>query len=193
MSNSSVYPTPINAFKQSKRSVLSVIVDNEPGILARIVGLFSGRGYNIEALNVTVVDVENNLSRITIETLGEERVINQIIAQLEKLVPVHSATNLANLKESYEAEICLIKIEFDNDDQDHKILNFADIYRTRTVQKRQHLVVYEISGTSERINKFLDDLTTISGIKVELVRSGPIGLGISVSYTHLTLPTNREV
>ncbi len=62
MSNSSVYPTPINAFKQSKRSVLSVIVDNEPGILARIVGLFSGRGYNIEALNVTVVDVENNLS-----------------------------------------------------------------------------------------------------------------------------------
>ena len=116
MSNSSVYPTPINAFKQSKRSVLSVIVDNEPGILARIVGLFSGRGYNIEALNVTVVDVENNLSRITIETLGEERVINQIIAQLEKLVPVHSATNLANLKESYEAEICLVKIEFDNDD-----------------------------------------------------------------------------
>ena len=178
MSNASVYPTPINAFKQSKRSVLSVIVDNEPGILARIVGLFSGRGYNIEALNVTVVDVENNLSRITIETLGEERVIKQIIAQLEKLVPVHSATNLANLKESYEAEICLVKIEFDNDDQDHKILNFADIYRTRTVQKRQHIVVYEISGTSERINKFLDDLTTISGIKVELVRSGPIGLGI---------------
>ena len=110
--------------------------------------------------------------------MGEERVINQIIAQLEKLVPVHSATNLANLKESYEAEICLVKIEFDNDDQDHKILNFAYIYRTRTVQKRQHLVVYEISGTSERINKFLDDLTTISGIKVELVRSGPIGLGI---------------
>ena len=128
MSNSSVYPTPINAFKQSKRSVLSVIVDNEPGILARIVGLFSGRGYNIEALNVTVVDVENNLSRITIETLGEERVINQIIAQLDKLVPVHSATNLANLKESYEAEICLVKIEFDSDDQDHKILNLSLIH-----------------------------------------------------------------
>ena len=177
-SSSSVYPTPINAFKQSRRSVLSVIVDNEPGILARIVGLFSGRGYNIEALNVTVVDIENNLSRITIETLGEEKVISQIIAQLEKLVPVHNATNLAHLKESYEAEICLVKIEFDNEDQDDKILNFADIYRTRTVQKRQHIVVYEISGTSERINKFLDDLNTISGIKVELVRSGPIGLGI---------------
>ena len=177
-SSSSVYPTPINAFKQSKRSVLSVIVDNEPGILARIVGLFSGRGYNIEALNVTVVDIENNLSRITIETLGEEKVIRQIIAQLEKLVPVHSATNLAHLKESYEAEICLVKIEFDNEDQDSKILNFADIYRTRTVQKRQHIVVYEISGTSERINKFLDDLNTISGIKVELIRSGPIVLGI---------------
>ena len=86
MSSTSVYPTPINAFKQSKRSVLSVIVDNEPGILARIVGLFSGRGYNIEALNVTVVDVKKNLSRITIETLGEEKVISQIIAQLEKLV-----------------------------------------------------------------------------------------------------------
>ncbi len=178
MSSTSVYPTPINTFKQSKRSVLSVIVDNEPGILARIVGLFSGRGYNIEALNVTVVDVKTNLSRITIETLGEEKVISQIIAQLEKLVPVHSATNLANLSESYEAEICLVKIEFENDEQDQKILNFADIYRSRTVQKRQNIVVYEISGTSERINKFLDDLDTIGGIKVELVRSGPIGLGI---------------
>ena len=178
MSSTSVYPTPINAFKQSKRSVLSVIVDNEPGILARIVGLFSGRGYNIEALNVTVVDVKKNISRITIETLGEEKVISQIIAQLEKLVPVHSATNLANLSESYEAEICLIKIEFENKEQDQKILNFADIYRSRTVQKRQNIVVYEISGTSERINKFLDDLDTIGGIKVELVRSGPIGLGI---------------
>ena len=82
MPSTSVYPTPINSFKQSKRSVLSVIVDNEPGILARIVGLFSGRGYNIEALNVTVVDVKKNLSRITIETLGEEKVISQIIAQL---------------------------------------------------------------------------------------------------------------
>ena len=178
MSSTSVYPTPINTFKQSKRSVLSIIVDNEPGILARIVGLFSGRGYNIEALNVTVVDVKTNLSRITIETLGEEKVISQIIAQLEKLVPVHSATNLANLSESYEAEICLVKIEFENEEQDQKILNFADIYRSRTVQKRQNIVVYEISGTSERINKFLDDLDTIGGIKVELVRSGPIGLGI---------------
>ena len=65
MSNSSVYATPLNTFKESKRSVLSVIVDNEPGILARITGLFSGRGYNIEALNVTVVDIKNNLSRIT--------------------------------------------------------------------------------------------------------------------------------
>ena len=178
MSSTSVYPTPINAFKQSKRSVLSVIGENEPGILARIVGLFSGRGDHIEALNVTVVDVQKNLSRITIETLGEEKVISQIIAQLEKLVPVHSATNLANLSESYEAEICLVKIEFENEEQDQKILNFADIYRSRTVQKRQNIVVYEISGTSERINKFLDDLDTIGGIKVELVRSGPIGLGI---------------
>ena len=178
MSSSSVYPTPINAFKHSKRSVLSVIVDNEPGILARIVGLFSGRGYIIEALNVTVVDVKTNLSRITIETLGEEKVISQIIAQLEKLVPVHSATNLANLSESYEAEIFLVKIEFENEEQEQKILNFADIYRSRTVQKRQNIVVYEISGTSVRINKFLDDLDTIGGIKVELVRSGPIGLGI---------------
>ena len=74
--------------------------------------------------------------------------------------------------------ICLVKIEFENEEQDQKILNFADIYRSRTVQKRQNIVVYEISGTSERINKFLDDLDTIGGIKVELVRSGPIGLGI---------------
>ena len=70
MSSTSVYPTPINAFKQSKRSVLSIIVDNEPGILARIVGLFSGRGYNIEALNVTVVDVKKNISELD-DTINE--------------------------------------------------------------------------------------------------------------------------
>ena len=91
---------------------------------------------------------------------------------------MHSAINLANLKESYEAEICLVKIQFENEQQNNEILSFADIYRARTVQKRQFLVIYEISGTSERINKFLDDLHTIGGIKVEKVRSGPIGLGI---------------
>ena len=147
MSNSSVYPTPLNTFKQSKRSVLSVIVDNEPGILARITGLFSGRGYNIEALNVTVVDIKDNLSRITIETLGEERVVNQILAQLEKLVPVHSAINLANLKESYEAEICLVKIQFEKAQQINEILSFEDTYRARTLQKRQALVIHSILGS----------------------------------------------
>ena len=78
MSDASVYPEPSNTFKNSKRNVLSVIVDNEPGILARIVGLFSGRGYNIEALNVTVVDIKENLSRITLETIGEEKSYNKL-------------------------------------------------------------------------------------------------------------------
>ena len=150
MSDASVYPEPNNTFKQSKRNVLSIIVDNEPGILARIVGLFSGRGYNIEALNVTVVDIKENLSRIT----------------------------LADLNESYEAEISLIKIIYENEDQNLKTLALADIYRTRTVTKKDGIVIYEISGTSERVNKFLDDLNGINGIKVEIVRSGPIGLGV---------------
>ena len=178
MSDASVYPEPSNTFKKSKRNILSIIVDNEPGILARIVGLFSGRGYNIEALNVTVVDVKENLSRITLETIGEQKVIEQIISHLEKLVPVHSAINLANLKESYEAEISLIKIIYVSEDQNLKTLALADIYRTRTVTKKEGIVIYEISGTSERVNKFLDDLNGINGIKVELVRSGPIGLGV---------------
>jgi len=178
MSDASVYPEPSNTFKNSKRNVLSLIVDNEPGILARIVGLFSGRGYNIEALNVTVVDIKENLSRITLETIGEEKVIEQIIAHLEKLVPVHSAINLADLNESYEAEISLIKISYENNEQNNKALTLADIYRTRTVSKKEGIVIYEISGTSERVNKFLDDLNGINGIKVEIVRSGPIGLGV---------------
>ena len=161
-----------------ERHIIVVWVDNEAGVLARIAGLFSGRGYNIESLAVAEVDKKKHISRITIVTEGTPQVIEQINLQLKKLVPVHSATNLANLSESYEAEICLVKIEFENEEQDQKILNFADIYRSRTVQKRQNIVVYEISGTSERINKFLDDLDTIGGIKVELVRSGPIGLGI---------------
>lgn len=178
MSNASVYPEPNNTFKNSKRNVLSIIVDNEPGILARIVGLFSGRGYNIEALNVTVVDVEENLSRITLETIGEQKVIGQIIAHLEKLVPVHSAINLADLNESYEAEISLIKVTYFDEGQNTKAHDLADIYRARTVTKKDGIVIYEISGTSERVNKFLDDLNGINGIKVEIVRSGPIGLGV---------------
>ncbi|MDB9776883.1 acetolactate synthase small subunit [Alphaproteobacteria bacterium] len=178
MSDASVYPEPNSSFKNPKRNILSILVDNEPGILARIVGLFSGRGYNIEALNVTVVNVKENLSKITLETIGEQKVIEQIISHLEKLVPVHTAINLANLSESYEAEISLIKVAFINEDQNLKTLALADIYRARTVTKKENIVIYEISGTSERLNKFLDDLNGINGIKVEIVRSGPIGLGI---------------
>ena len=172
----SVYPEPTKSEAPS-RNILSIIVDNEPGILSRIVGLFSGRGYNIEALNVTVVNQNDNLSRITIESYGKKKVISQIISQLEKLVPVHSARNLASYDKSFEAEICLVKILLLIDNVDKKLNSLADIYRARIVYKEDKIVIYEISGTSERVNKFLSDLSDISGITTEIVRSGPIGLG----------------
>ena len=96
------------------KHILSIMVDNEPGVLARVVGLFSGRGYNIESLSVSEVDSHKFLSRITIVTSGTKIIVNQIKAQLKKLIPVHNLVDLTELKSFIGKELILIKLNVKN-------------------------------------------------------------------------------
>ena len=107
--NKSVYASP-DQVSETKRHILTVLVDNEPGVLARVIGMFSGRGYNIDSLNVAEVSNDENLSRITIVTHGTSEVVNQIEKQLLRIVPVHSVTNLDQEGSSVEAEVALVYI-----------------------------------------------------------------------------------
>jgi acetolactate synthase-1/3 small subunit len=93
-----------------ERHTIAVLVDNEPGVLARVIGLFSGRGYNIESLTVSEVDAEAALSRITVVTIGTPMIIEQIKAQLDRLVPVHAVTDLSELGPHIECELALVKV-----------------------------------------------------------------------------------
>ena len=110
--NKSVYDSPNNT-EEINRHILTILVDNEPGVLARVVGMFSGRGYNIDSLNVAEVN-NQNLSRITIVTHGTTEVINQIQSQLMRIVPVHSVTNLDKEDSSVEAEVALVFMHVDD-------------------------------------------------------------------------------
>ena len=109
--NKSVYASP-DQVSETKRHILTVLVDNEPGVLARVIGMFSGRGYNIDSLNVAEVSNDENISRITIVTHGTSEVVSQIEKQLLRIVPVHSVTNLDQEGSSVEAEVALVYIIF---------------------------------------------------------------------------------
>ena len=147
---------------------MSVLVDNEPGVLARVVGLFSGRGYNIESLTVAEVNFEDNLSRITIVTSGTPMVIEQIKAQLERLVPVHGVNDLTVDGPHVERELALVKVRGSGEARVES-LRIADIFRARAVDSSNDSFVFEIVGDTGKLNAF-----------IELM--GPLGL-IDVSRT----------
>ncbi|MDC6448026.1 acetolactate synthase small subunit [Alphaproteobacteria bacterium] len=170
--NKSVYDTPDN-ISVSRRHILTVLVDNEPGVLARVIGMFSGRGYNIESLNVAEVSNDNHLSRITIVTEGTSEVVMQIEKQLLRIVPVHSVTNLDEEGSSVEAEVALVSIDL-NDSNKKKIYEVCDFYRARKIENENNSVIFEIAGASERINRFINEINLIT--KIEIVRSGPVAI-----------------
>jgi acetolactate synthase-1/3 small subunit len=134
---------------------IAVLVDNEPGILARVVGLFSGRGYNIESLTVAEVDKDARLSRITVVTSGTPMVIEQIKAQLARLVPVHKVHDLTMDGPSVERELALIKVAGTGEKRIES-LRIADIFRAHAVDSTNSSFVFEISGSTEKINAFID-------------------------------------
>jgi acetolactate synthase-1/3 small subunit len=132
---------------------MAVLVDNEPGILARVVGLFSGRGYNIESLTVAEVDRANNLSRITLVTSGTRMIIEQIKAQLGRLVPVHKVHDLTDEGPFVEREMALIKVVGRGEGR-IEALRIADIFRAKVVDTTIESFVFELTGSAEKLNAF---------------------------------------
>ncbi len=133
---------------------ISVLVDDEPGVLARVVGLFSGRGYNIESLTVAVVEHEEELSRITIVTSGTPMVIEQIKAQLGRLVPVRRVHDLTAEGPHIERELVLIKV-IGRGEIRVESLRIADIFRARVVDSTTESFVFEVTGTTEKLDAFI--------------------------------------
>jgi acetolactate synthase I/III small subunit len=155
--------------KASETHTLSVLVDNEPGVLARVVGLFSGRGYNIESLTVSEVEHERHLSRITIVTTGTPQVISQIKNQLGRLVPVHRVVDLTRMGEAIERELALIKVAGKGE---HRLeaLRLAQAFNAHTVDATLESFVFEMTGTPGEIDRFVN-LMTECGL-VEVARTG---------------------
>ena len=155
--------------KQEIRThTMTVLVDNEPGVLARVVGLFSGRGYNIESLTVAEVDAREHLSRITIVTSGTPMVIEQIKAQLGRLVPVHKVRDLTTDGPSVEREMALIKTRGTGDKRAES-LRMAEVFHARVVDTTPESFVFEMTDAPDKVDEFIELL-------------GPLGL-VDVSRT----------
>ncbi|MEO0692669.1 MAG: acetolactate synthase small subunit [Pseudomonadota bacterium] len=156
-----------------ERHTLAVIVDNEAGVLARVIGLFSGRGYNIESLTVAEVDHEGHTSRITIVTTGTPSVIDQIKAQLGRIVPVHDVHDLTVDGPSVERELALFKVAGAGDKR-VEALRLADIFRANAVDSTLDSFVFEMTGTPAKIDAFADLMRPLG--LVEMARTGVAAL-----------------
>jgi acetolactate synthase-1/3 small subunit len=156
-----------------ERHTIAVLVDNEPGILARVVGLFSGRGYNIESLTVAEIDRRNNLSRITIVTSGTRMIIEQIKAQLSRLVPVHQVHDLTDEGPFVEREMMLIKVAGRGEARIES-LRLADIFRARVVDSTTDSFVFEMTGSAEKLNAFIGLMEPLG--LVEISRTGAVAI-----------------
>ena len=156
-----------------ERHTLSVTVDNEAGILARIAGMFTARGYNIESLTVADVTEDESISRITIVTTGSRHAIEQIIAQLDRLVPVHSVLDLTAFGPHVERELALVKVAGSGD---HRIeaLRLADVYRARVIDATTTSFIFEVTGGREKIDKFVELMGEVG--LVEVARTGIVAI-----------------
>ena len=157
----------------SQRHVLSLTVSNEAGILARIAGLFTARGYNIDSLTVADITDDHAISRITIVTSGPPKVIDQIIAQLDRLVPVHKVTDLTENGPFVERELALVKVAGTGEDR-IEALRLADVFRAKVVDTTIGSFIFEITGTTEKIDNFVGLMRQIG--LVEVGRTGVVGL-----------------
>ncbi len=162
------------------KHTIGVLVDNEAGVLARVIGLFSGRGYNIESLTVAEVDAKKELSRITVVTSGTPMVIEQIKAQLGRLVPVHKVSDLTTEGPAVERELALIKVE-GSGEQRVESLRIADIFRARVVDSTSHSFVFEMTGSTDKLNAFINlmiplGLVDVSRTGVVAISRGPEAL-----------------
>lgn len=157
-----------------ERHTLSVLVDNEPGILARIAGLFSARGFNIDSLTVSETEHEQGLSRITVVTRANLKVLSQIKLQLERLVPVHRVVDLTATGKSLERELALVKVSGEGDIR-VEALRLADAFRAQIVDASIDSFVFEITGKSSKIEQFIALMVPLG--LVEVVRTGLAAIG----------------
>ena len=154
-----------------RRHTITVLVDNEPGVLARVIGLFSGRGYNIDSLTVAEVERARHLSRINIVTTGTEFVIEQIKALLAKLVPVHKVQDLTVLGPHVERELALVKVTGDRA-RLVRALEIAEFMHARLVDSTPGSLVFEATGTPDELDAFIDLVEP-----VEVSRAGVVAIG----------------
>jgi acetolactate synthase-1/3 small subunit len=156
-----------------KRHTMAVLVDNEPGVLARIVGMFSARGYNIDSLTVSETEHQAHVSRITIVTAGTADTIEQIKAQLARLVPVHRVTDLTTIGPSIERELALVKVAGKGETR-VEALRLAQAFGARAVDATLTSFVFEITGSTEEIDRFVDMIQPCG--LVEVARTGVAAL-----------------
>jgi len=173
----SAYNLRPNFSDVKERHTLAVLVDNEPGVLARVIGLFSGRGYNIESLTVAEVDHTGHLSRITIVTTGTPQVIEQIKAQLGRIVPVHDVHDLTVEGDVVERELALIKVEGEGEKR-IEALRLAEIFRANVVDSTLTSFVFEMTGAPDKIDACADLMRPLG--MVEIARTGVAALSRGV-------------
>jgi acetolactate synthase I/III small subunit len=172
-------PTSTSHYPAATRSepieshTLSVIVDNEPGVLARVIGLFSGRGYNIESLTVSETEHQKHLSRITIVTRGTPMVIEQIKNQLDRQVPVHRVVDMTINGPSIQRELAMVKVRGKGE---HRVeaLRLADAFRARVIDATVESFVFEITGASDKIDQFVELMLPLG--LVEVSRTGIVAI-----------------
>ncbi len=177
----SVYaPTPTLSAEETH--ILAILVNNEPGVLARVIGLFSGRGYNIESLTVAETNHTDHLSRITIVSTGTPEFIHQIKTQLDRLVPVLEVSDLSVEGDFVERELALVKVACTGEKR-IEALRCADIFRARAVDSTLESFVFEITGTTQKVNAFIDlmeplGLVDVSRTGIAAISRGTKAIGV---------------
>ena len=155
------------------KHIIAVLLENEPGALSRVVALFSARGYNIESLTVADISDDDAVSRITIVTSGTAAIIEQVVAQLDRLVPVHKVTDLTVLGDHVERELALVKVAGTGE---HRIeaLRLAEVFRAGVVDTTIASFVFEVTGASAKIDRFVELMSEIG--LVEVARTGIVAM-----------------
>ena len=155
------------------KHTVSVLVDNEPGVLARVIGLISGRGYNIDSLTVAEVDAEKHISRITFVAPGSEETINKMISQLERLVPVKRAVNVTHEKKGIERETALVKI-VSTGEKRVESMRLSEVFRAKVIDTSHDSFVFELNGSPRKIDAFIDLMKPL-GLS-EVSRTGVVAI-----------------
>ena len=164
------------ALQAVEQHTLSIIVDNEPGVLARVIGLFAGRGYNIDSLTVSETEHEKHLSRITIVTRGTPMVIEQIKNQLDRIVPIHRVIDMTVAGPALQRELAMVKVRGKGEPR-MEALRLADAFRARVIDATNESFVFEITGASDKVDSFVNLMLPLGLVEVSRTGVAAIGRG----------------